>query len=51
MEIIKLNGSVELGPLTGLSDAIIDIVESGRTLKENDWWSWMNLPYKRKIGG
>ena len=35
MEIIKLNGSVELGPLTGLSDVIIDIVESGRTLKEN----------------
>ena len=35
VEIIKLNGSVELGPLTGLSDVIIDIVESGRTLKEN----------------
>ena len=35
VEIIKLNGSVELAPLTGLSDVIIDIVESGRTLKEN----------------
>jgi ATP phosphoribosyltransferase len=35
IEIIKLNGSVELGPLTGLSDVIVDIVESGRTLKEN----------------
>ncbi|MFO7294717.1 MAG: ATP phosphoribosyltransferase [Caldicoprobacter sp.] len=35
VEIIKLNGSVELGPLTGLSDVIVDIVESGRTLKEN----------------
>ena len=34
-EIIKLNGSVELGPLVGLSDCIVDIVESGRTLKEN----------------
>ncbi|MBR4496664.1 MAG: ATP phosphoribosyltransferase [Acholeplasmatales bacterium] len=33
--IIKLNGSVELGPITGLSDVIVDIVESGRTLKEN----------------
>ena len=35
IEIIKLNGSVELGPLTGLSDVIVDIVESGRTLAEN----------------
>lgn len=35
VEIIKLNGSVELGPLTGLSDVIVDIVESGRTLREN----------------
>ena len=33
--IIKLNGSVELGPIVGLSDCIVDIVESGRTLKEN----------------
>lgn len=33
--VIKLNGSVELGPITGLSDVIVDIVESGRTLKEN----------------
>jgi ATP phosphoribosyltransferase len=35
VEIIKLNGSVELGPLTGLADVIVDIVESGRTLAEN----------------
>ena len=35
IEIIKLNGSVELGPLLNLSDEILDIVESGRTLKEN----------------
>ncbi|HZJ57767.1 MAG TPA: ATP phosphoribosyltransferase [Clostridia bacterium] len=35
IEVIKLNGSVELGPLVGLSDVIVDIVESGRTLKEN----------------
>ena len=33
--IIKLNGSVELGPITHLSDVIVDIVESGRTLAEN----------------
>jgi ATP phosphoribosyltransferase len=35
IEIIKLNGSVELAPLVGLSEIIVDIVESGKTLKEN----------------
>ena len=35
IEIIKLNGSVELGPLVGLSDVILDIVESGGTLRAN----------------
>lgn len=35
IDIIKLNGSVELGPLIGLSDVIVDIVESGKTLVEN----------------
>ena len=35
VEIIKLNGSVELGPMVELSDVIVDIVESGSTLKEN----------------
>lgn len=35
VEIIKLNGSVELGPLVGLSDVIVDIVESGATLRAN----------------
>lgn len=34
-EIIKLNGSVELAPLIGLADCIVDIVETGATLKEN----------------
>ena len=34
-EIIKLNGSIELAPLIGMSDVIVDIVESGKTLKEN----------------
>lgn len=35
VEVIKLNGSVELAPLIGLSEVIVDIVESGRTLKDN----------------
>lgn len=35
VEIIKLNGSIELAPLVGLSEVIVDLVESGRTLKEN----------------
>lgn len=35
IEIIKLNGSIELAPLVGLSDVIVDIVETGRTLREN----------------
>lgn len=36
IEIIKLNGSIELAPILGLSDVIVDIVESGTTLKENN---------------
>ena len=35
-EIIKLYGSVELGPLTGLADRIVDLVSSGETLKQNE---------------
>jgi ATP phosphoribosyltransferase regulatory subunit len=35
IEIIKINGSVELAPLVGLSDVIVDIVETGTTLREN----------------
>lgn len=35
VEIIKLNGSLELAPLVGLAEVIVDIVESGTTLKEN----------------
>ncbi|MCR5202683.1 MAG: ATP phosphoribosyltransferase [Lachnospiraceae bacterium] len=34
-QIVKLNGSVELAPIVGLSDVIVDIVETGTTLKEN----------------
>ncbi len=35
IEIIKLNGSIEIAPLVGLSDVIVDIVETGKTLREN----------------
>lgn len=35
VEIIKLNGSIELAPMVGLAEMIVDIVETGRTLKEN----------------
>ncbi|MBQ7923076.1 MAG: ATP phosphoribosyltransferase [Clostridia bacterium] len=43
IEIIKLNGSIELAPILGLSDVIVDIVETGSTLKEN------NLEVKEEI--
>ncbi len=36
IEIIKLNGSIELAPVLGISDVIVDIVETGVTLKENN---------------
>ncbi len=36
VEIIEVKGSIELAPLVGLSDAIVDLVATGRTLKEND---------------
>ncbi len=36
IEIIKLHGSIEIAPILGLSDVIVDIVETGSTLKEND---------------
>jgi ATP phosphoribosyltransferase len=35
VEIVPLYGSVELGPITGMSEAIVDLVSSGKTLKEN----------------
>lgn len=43
IDIIKLNGSIELAPILGLSDVIVDIVETGSTLKAN------NLEVKEKI--
>ena len=36
IDIIKLNGSIEIAPLLGLSDVIVDLVETGNTLKAND---------------
>ena len=36
IQIIKLNGSIELAPILGLTDVIVDIVETGNTLKENN---------------
>lgn len=36
IKIVKLNGSVEIAPLIGLSDGIVDIVETGKTLTDND---------------
>lgn len=35
VEVVKLNGSIELAPLIGLADRIVDMVETGQTLKEN----------------
>ena len=35
VEIIKLNGSIELAPIVGLAEVIVDIVETGSTLREN----------------
>ena len=36
IDIIKLNGSIEIAPILGLSDVIVDLVETGNTLKAND---------------
>ena len=62
VDIIKLNGSVELGPIVGLSDVIVDIVETGSTLRENGQmcirdshhffpWSRKHIPRQRRRGG
>ena len=36
IDVIRLNGSIELAPILGISDVIVDIVETGKTLLEND---------------
>ena len=43
VEIIKLDGSIELAPIVGLSDAIVDIVETGNTLRENGLIVYENI--------
>ena len=44
VHIIKIEGSVELAPIVGLADAIVDIVETGATLKANGWRSSRTWP-------
>lgn len=43
MEYIKLNGSIELGPIIGLSESIVDIVETGTTLRENNLEEFVHI--------
>lgn len=43
IEIIKLSGSIEIAPLVGLSDVIVDIVETGSTLKQNNLRVWEEI--------
>jgi len=43
VEIIKLDGSIELAPIVGLSDAIVDIVGTGNTLRENGLVVYENI--------
>ncbi|MDD4801632.1 MAG: ATP phosphoribosyltransferase [Syntrophomonas sp.] len=43
VEVIKLNGNIELAPLMGLSDVIVDLVSSGRTLRENNLIELVNI--------
>ena len=43
IDVIHLNGSIELAPILGLSDVILDIVETGTTLKENDLEVWEDV--------
>lgn len=45
VEVVKIEGSVELAPILGLSDAIIDIVETGKTLEENGLEVYEDIAY------
>ena len=50
IEIIKLNGSIEIAPLLGLTDVIVDIVESGKKLKENNLRVYeQNMPISARL--
>ena len=52
VEIIKIEGSVELAPLVGLADAIVDITETGTTLRENNLkiYDWLQPISTRSSG-
>jgi len=43
IEIIELHGSIEIAPILGMSDVIVDIVETGKTLLENDLEPWEDI--------
>lgn len=43
VELIQLHGSIEVAPLLGLADVIVDIVETGQTLKENQLKVWQKV--------
>jgi len=43
MNYVKLNGSIEPGPIIGLSESIVDIVETGTTLRENNLEEIVNI--------
>ncbi len=45
IDIIKLNGSIEIAPILGMSDVIVDIVETGKTLLENDLCPYEDIVY------
>ncbi|HOL54304.1 MAG: ATP phosphoribosyltransferase [Dictyoglomi bacterium] len=45
IEILNLSGSIELAPVTGIADVIVDIVSTGRTLKENNLRIWEEIAY------
>src|SRR5699024_5250196 len=51
VEIIKIEGSVELAPLIGLTDAIVDITETGTTLRENNLqvFDYLDKVYTRVV--
>ncbi|HPO82945.1 MAG TPA: ATP phosphoribosyltransferase [bacterium] len=45
IEILNLSGSIELAPVTGIADVIVDIVSTGRTLRENNLRIWEEIAY------
>ena len=49
VEIVKLNGSIELAPIVGLSEVIVDIVETGSTLRENGLEVWRKFAHCLRV--